>query len=137
MHYLGMGIQYLTTDFDRIEEACGSRYVAIQWLTKETRRLEELTKHYNIPESKMITWALTGECPYSDVELEIRRRPTLLDRVDDLLEFVDDYEVKQQVRTFYKLSVKNKGLTLCDRVELGESRLSRVNILLRMAWNNF
>ena len=131
-----MEIQRLI-EFNKIEEACGSRYVAIQWLTRETRRLEELTKNYNIPESKMITWALTGICPYSNFQLECRKRPKQIDHLDELLEFVLDDEVKGAVCTFYKLSVRRKRLLLCDRVELGESRLSRVNILLRMAWNNF
>lgn len=132
-----MGIQTTLIDFQKIEEACGSRYVAIQWVVKETRRLEHLTRHYNIPESKMITWALTGQCPYSKNQLQYRKISKKTDHLDDLLEYVLDEEVKQQVFTFYKLSVKSKRLQLCDRVDLGESRLSRVNILLRMAWNHF
>lgn len=131
-----METQY-TVEFDKLEEACGSRYVAIQWLTKETRRLEDLTKDYNIPESRMISWALTGQCPYSDLELQHRKRPDKLDKVGELLEYVTDVEVKQQVILCYKQSVRNKGLKLCDNHDLGEYRLSRVNILLRMAWNNF
>lgn len=132
-----METQHTISEFERLADACGNRYFAIQWVTKLTRKLEEHTKNYNIPESKMITWALTGQCPYSDFEFDQRKRPDLLDRVNDLLEFVSDDEVKQEVRTFYKLSVKHRKLTLCDRVDLGRSRLSRVNILLRMAWNNF
>ena len=130
-----MEIQRLI-EFNKIEEACGNRYVAVQWLTRETRRLEKITKDYNIPESKMITWALTGYCPYSIHQLECRKRPDHLDHLDELLEFVLDEKVKEAVCTFYKLSVKHKRLILCDLADLGESRVSRVNILLRMAWNN-
>lgn len=124
-------------EFEKLAEACGNRYVAIQWLSRESRKLFEENKDYRILESKMLSWALTGECPYSETQLARRKFVNKLDNVDELLEYVTDEEVEQEVRTFYKASVKNRKLILCDRDDLGRSRLSRVNILLRMAWANF
>lgn len=131
-----MEIQH-SEQFEKIAKACGNRYTAIKWLARRTRELEEKTKDYHIAESKMITWALTGQCPYSDVQLERRKHLAKVDHLSEILEFVTDKEVKDEVITFYKLSVRQKGLQLCDRVELGSSRLSRINILLRMAWYHF
>lgn len=137
MLHLGMETQYTTTDFDKLEKAFGNRYAAVMWLAEETRRLENLTKRYNIPESKMITWALTGKCPYSDLEMELRKKPKLNDKLDLILEYVTDTEVKDAVKLNYKLSVRNRRLILCNNADLGEHRVVRVNILLQMAWNNF
>ena len=123
--------------FDKIAKACGNRYKAVRWLARRTLELEEQTKDYHIAESKMITWALTGKCPYSDSQLAMRKHIYEIDNLSEILEFVLDDEISNSVRTFYILSVKNKKLTLCDNYELGENRLERVNILLRMAWYNF
>lgn len=124
-------------EFNKLAEACGNRYVAIKWLSSETRRLFAKNRNYSLLESRVLTWALTGTCPYSRFELERRNISHKVDHIDELLEFVLDEDVCNEVRTFYKISVKNKQLTLCDRVDLGESRLERTNILLRMAWYNF
>lgn len=124
-------------EFNKLAEACGNRYVAVKWLSKQARKLYKEKSCYKISESKMITWALTGKCPYSDSQLAMRKHVCEIDNLSEILEFVSDKEISNSVRTFYILSVKNKKLTLCDNYELGENRLERVNILLRMAWYNF
>lgn len=124
-------------EFEKLAEACGNRYAAIKWLSKQTRKLYKEKSCYKISEAKMLTWALTGKCPYSDSQLALRKHIYEIDNLSEILEFVTDKEVINSVRTFYILSVRNKKLTLCDTNDLGENRLARVNILLRMAWYNF
>lgn len=129
-----MGIQDLTR-FSILAEACESRYVAVRWLAKASRQLSAEYIDYELLESKLLTWLITGECPYTVYEMDMRKLLKRVDALDDLLEYVTDEEVETQVRLFYKKSIKNKKLTLCDKDDLGSSRLSRVNILLRMAWS--
>lgn len=129
-----MGIQDLSR-FNILSEACGSRYVAVRWLAKAARQLGTEYSDYELLESKLLTWLITGQCPYTTYEMDMRKLLRKVDTIDDLLEYVTDEEVEEQVRLFYRKSIRNKRLTLCDNDDLGSSRLSRVNILLRMAWS--
>ena len=133
-----MGLQSLC-EFNKLADACGSSYAAVRWLSKESRRLGVENSCYHILESKLLTWALTGKCPYTRSQLAFRKLAWRehQDDLEDILEFVSDEDVADLVRSNYSKSVKNRHLTLCDHADLGESRLNRANILLRMAWYQF
>lgn len=131
----------VTTEFEafnKIEQACGNRYMAIMLLAKAARNLGNKFHSACICESKLIQWILTGSCPYSKSKLETRKIISeTIDDIEDQLEFVDDEIVRQEVIKQYKQSIKNKRLTLCNNTDISEGKTARINILLRMIWYHF
>ena len=59
---------------DELSQKCGNKYLAVKFLAKAARKLGEEKKDYHISESKLLQWVLTGQCPYSDAQLEMRFR---------------------------------------------------------------
>ena len=129
----GMEIKDLQA-FSEIEKACGNRYIAVQLISDIARRLGQHTKEYQISESKLLEWILTGQCPYSKSQLEARRERPADRALDDLLCWVSDESVVKLVRKFYKQSIKQRHLVECFDEKLHPSRIDRANILLRMHW---
>ena len=120
--------------FEQIANSVGNRYSAVQYIALQARKLGIAKRDYHIFESKLIQWVLTGSCPYTESEMERRRIASDYDGLSALLEWVDDKEVNKEVRTLYSESVRNRRLTYCERTDLSKGKVTRVNILLRMAW---
>lgn len=119
----------------QIEEACGNKYLAIKILSKKTRELGKQNRVYHISESKLLQWILTGECPYSTAELDLRKMVSEnVDNINEYLAYVDDEEVCDIVRELYKTSIRNRHLTYYTDKSISPGRVSRINILLRMIW---
>lgn len=124
--------------FNNIAEACGNRYVAIQLIAKAARSLGQATRHYSISESKLLEWIITGSCPYSQKSLE--RRQVFNEKLDDVMDilcYVTDQIVIDEVTVCYRNSIRHRKLTLCKREDISKHRVNRINILLRMIWYNF
>ena len=125
--------------FNKLAERCGNRYLAIRYLATIARR-HGIQSHGTILESKLLTWALTGEQPYSDDMIETRRHIKLdsdLADLEDYLCYIDDAEVADRVRICYRESVHNRHLTLDSSNALDYYRQMRVNVILRMMWYGF
>jgi len=121
-------------EFNKLAEACGNRYLAIKYLSHQSRILGHQSKG-SVNESKLISWALTGKCPYSKEELEQRQFIDVdIAELENYLCYVDDKEVATQVRTYYRKSVRNKRIVLDTSQTLDLYRQMRVNIILRMIW---
>jgi len=120
--------------FNELAESCGNRYLAVNWIAKWTRSLGNSYKDYQILESKLLTWAITGHCPYIESELEKRRVVTSYDKLEEFLCWVSDERVKTCVKEAYRQSVKGRKLTLVNSDKLNKYEISRANILLRMFW---
>ncbi len=120
--------------FNELARACGNRYLAVKFLAQKSRILGKQTEGI-VLESKLISWALTGIQPYDDKELEKRKYfDSDIAQLEDYLCYVDDEEICEQVRKYYKLSVRNKHVTLDASNTLDEYRQMRVNVILRMIW---
>lgn len=128
-------------DLDRfrlLEEACGSRYLAVRYISNVSRTLGHQNEEYYLSESKLLQWVLTGTCPYSKSKLEYRRYIfEQLDDLDEYLYYVEDKVVYKTVRSLYKQSIRNKKLTYCTDQNITQGQRSRINILLRMIWYGF
>ena len=119
--------------FKELETKCGNRYLAIKYLSDSARKLGKQYKEYHISESKLIQWALTGRCPYSENHMW-RRLHANDDGLDEFLIWITDTEIADEVKRCYKQSVRNRCLTLCEDNYFSQSQLDRINVLLRMAW---
>ena len=117
-----------------LENRCGNRYLAVKFLYSAARKLGKKKKEYHISESKLIQWVISGECPYTDAQLELMRRNTDDDCLNETLSWVSDKEVADRVRMLYRESVRNRRLTYCNDKEVSEGRITRINVLLRMIW---
>lgn len=120
--------------FDELSKSLGSRYLAVTFIAKQSRRLAETNKDYKILESKLIQWVITGNCPYTESQLNSRKIVSNNSEIDELLCWVNDKDVVDEVRRLYKLSVQNRTLIMCENSSLSIGKTNRVNILLRMAW---
>lgn len=120
--------------FDELAESCGNRYLAVRFIAKYSRSLGKQYHEYHIFESKLIQWVITGRCPYIESDMLKRKIHIDDDKVEDFLSWVTDIEVADEVIKLYKKSVNRKHLLICNNNRLGQSRKSRVNVLLRMLW---
>ena len=120
--------------FNELARACGNRYLAVQYIAKASRYLNR-TIPERVLESKLISWALTGEKPdlskyTATFYLE---NPEIAD-VLYFLDYVEDIRVKKAVIALYRASVNKKHLTYtCDEY-IDPAIESRVRVLLRMLW---
>lgn len=121
-------------DFDKLVEACGNRYLAVMFISESARKLGQKRKEYRISESKLIQWILTGNCPYTDAQLEIMKERPNDEGLEKILCWVTDEQVVKEVKFLYKRSIHNRKLTYSNSNALSQSRIDRVNILLRMIW---
>lgn len=124
--------------FNEFAEACGNRYLALQLFSEAVRKLESQYAECRIPESKFLTWVLTGQAPYSESKLEYRRyMNSKASEIDNILCQILDKRISDKVTLYYKRSVRNRHLTLCEDDKLSQPELDKINILLRMIWYNF
>lgn len=121
--------------FRELEESCGNRYLAVQFVIKCTRILEIKYSGCGLNTSKLIEWVISGESPYTAKEIE-RRKLILNDKTEltEFLSWVSDEEICDQVEKYYKLSTANRHLTLCTNDQVAQGVRSRINVLLRMIW---
>lgn len=124
--------------FKELERSCGNRYLAIRFISTNARDLGQDNQDYHISESYLIEWVLTGKCPYTEQELARRKEVhENVDNINEYLSYVDDEDIRDEVRKLYKTSVQTKHLTYCTNKALSRGRRSRVNVLLRMIWYHF
>jgi len=124
--------------FKELSSVCGNQYVAINYISSLARKLNTIYRNAHVSESKLITWVLTGNCPYSKEDLEHRLTyDPDIERMNSILCYVNDEEVCEEVRHLYKESLHNKNLTLSCNNNLDTFRRSRANVLLRMIWYDF
>lgn len=121
-------------NFDKLVEACGNRYLAVMFISESARKLGQQQSKYQISESKLIQWILTGECPYTEVQLAARKKREIDEGVDLILCWVYDAEVVTEVKKCYKKSVNRQKLIYATSHNLPQSKIDRINILLRMIW---
>ena len=120
--------------FDELAESCGNRYLAIRFIAKWSRSLGKQYAEYQIIESKLIQWVITGRCPYIESELARRKVRTDDDKIEEFLSLISDKEVVKEVISTYKKSIKHRHLLECRNSSIGNGRNSRANVLLRMMW---
>lgn len=119
--------------FDEFAESCGNRYVAVRTIAKWARDLGEKLNDYHISESKLIEIILNGKY-YSEAEMDHRRRINDDDHIEDLLEWVIDDEIANEVRYLYRQSIRKRTLQYCSNLKFSQGEISKINILLRMLW---
>ena len=120
--------------FNKLARLCGNRYLAVKYLASQSRDLGDQYKGVLL-ESQLLTWALTGIPTYDLKELERRKHyDSDIAQLEDYLCYVDDEEVCDQVRKYYKISLRSKHVILDDSNTLDDYRQMRVNIILRMLW---
>lgn len=123
--------------FEELAQACGSRYLAVNYLAHSARKLSLLTPGWII-ESKLITWALTGEAPDLDKAFSVyyMYNPDVRE-LDDFLCYIEDPDVRSSVKESYHKSIKHRHLLYVYKSALNESQKSRVRVLMRMFWFEF
>ena len=116
--------------FKHLCEACGSRFLAIKFVSEISRRLVHSKYNWSI-ESRLISWAITGEKPpigiREDVDPEIRE-------IEDFLVYIDNDIIKFSVIDSYRNSVRNHHLVYNYLPGLNEYEQTRVRVLTRMIW---
>lgn len=120
--------------FNDLAEVCGNRFLAVKMIAKQSRRLGKEYSDYCISESKLIDWVLTGKCPYSDEAMFRRKRDRDDPIVKEILEWVDDLEVAEEVREIYSESIRTHRIVESRNANLSPYRQRRATILLRMIW---
>lgn len=120
--------------FNQLAESCGNRYLAVQLVAKWSRALFKETSQYHLLESKILTWVLTGHCPYVESQLNSRVVNHDDDYINEILEWVTDEDVVEEVQKLYKQSIHNHKLLECSNENLLSGQKSRANVLLRMIW---
>ena len=125
------------TKFEELAESCGNRYMAIQYVAKMSRKLGKTIPRYML-ESKLLTWALTGERPPTRNLYRIlyARNPDLR-ALNEYLMYVEDEEISSTVRYMYLRSVRSRHLVYDHEKELEENKLARARIILRMVWSDY
>lgn len=121
--------------FDSLSSVLGSSYAACMYLAKKARN--EKTKLDNlISESEALTWALTNKMPKS-YELRRTSKNALFSRVEDILNYVDDNEIREAAKQSFRDSVECEHLIYSYMKISDESRQSRVRVLTRMMFYKF
>ena len=120
--------------FNELAESCGNRYAAIKLVSKWARDFGIEFKDCHILESRLIQWVITGKCPYVEEELQKRRIVPNEDKINEVLCWVSDKSITNEVRYLYKESVHHRRLLTCNNNKLSKGQISRVNVLLRMTW---
>ena len=127
--------------FNELADKCGNRYLAARYLASVARNFGSDSQYKGLVlESKLLTWALTGEPPYTEKEIEKRRKFQVdsdIADLEDYLCYIDDEEVAQRVRMYYKKSLNSRHVVLDNSGTLDTYREMRVNIIVRMAWYGF
>ncbi len=111
---------------------CGNRYLAVKFISRCSRKLSESLPKWII-ESRLITWALTGEDPdvskYVNANLDID-----VMEMEDALCYISDEEIKYCVRRSYKESVHRHHLIYVYKQSMDEERRARVRVIVRILW---
>ena len=120
--------------FESLAKQCGSRYLAVWFLAKGSRKLAS-TLPPGVIESKLITWVLTGAQPEIEAYL-LKRQDSYIEmkNLSNMVDYVEDESIRNCVILSYKHSVKNHHLLYEYTDGMPEADRTRVRILTRMAW---
>ena len=131
--------------FDELARNIGNRYAAVRFISKQTHKLS-IRYHYEIIDSQLISWILTGIKPKSVIRYESQikienRIRSLSDReitsvLDEILCYVDDSNICDSVRCSIIKSKELHHLIYVYKNIQNESQMARVRILTRMVWHS-
>lgn len=118
--------------FQELSEQLGSSFAATMYIAAEARKLAESYDNV-ISHSEALNWVVTGV------------RPTILDRINvteihtdtsklDILNYIDDEEVKAAVRCSYEASCRSRNLVYEYNQVSDESRQTRIRVITRLIW---
>lgn len=116
--------------FKHLCDACGSKFLAIRFVSEVARRLAHSKYNWSI-ESRLISWAITGEKPPIGINIDINPE---IQELEDFLSYIDDSKIKYSVLSSYQRSVQAHHLVYAYDSELNEYEQIRVRVLLRMVW---
>lgn len=120
--------------FESFARQCGSRYLAVWFLAKGSRRLAS-TLPPGVIESRLLTWVLTGAQPEIESYLLTRQDSYIeFKNLSEMIEYVEDDAIKKCVISSYKQSVKHRHLLYEYTENMLEADRVRVRVLTRMAW---
>lgn len=116
--------------FKHLCDACGSKFLAIKFVSEIARKLVHSKYNWSI-ESRLISWAITGEKPPVGINVNINPE---IQEVEDFLTYIDDEDVKLSVLNSYVLSVQSHHLVFSYDSSMDEYRKTRTRVLTRMIW---
>lgn len=122
---------------ESIEQALGNKFLSCMIVSELARRLGTSKGYYkyHLSESALIEWVVTGKTHYSKLNLENRIAVTEhIDDIDNVLCWVSDEEIVEEVKSLYKESIRNRKLLTCQRKDFNTYQRDRSNILLRLIW---
>ncbi len=122
--------------FNDLADSCyhGNRFEACRWVIKESRRrLSNLDT--SLLESHSLTWVVTGKKPkfHDDCQAKLLRK---FQRVEDLLNYIEDQEIVKSVLKSLGLSKSLNHLTYSYQNAMSEAQCTRVRILTNILWYN-
>jgi len=116
--------------FKHLCDACGSKFLAIRFVSEIARRLVHSKYNWSI-ESRLISWAITGEMPPVGINVDIN--PEIAE-IEDFLVYIDNTDIRESVILSYKQSVRNHHISYQYVSDLDEYEQTRVRVLTRMIW---
>ena len=121
--------------YDRLSEKYGSKYAAVMCIAKEARYLCETNENV-ISHSTGLNWVVTNQPPKR--LLSPKARLSYQDRLYldgiDILNYIDDENVKQSVIDSVDLSRSSNHLIYVYSESLDEYQEARVRILTKLIW---
>ena len=131
--------------FNKLARNIGNRYAAVQFIAQQTHKLST-RYHYEVIDSQLISWILTGVKPKSVIQYESQidienRIRSLSDRkitsvLNEILCYVDDSNICDSVRCSITESKDAHHLIYVYKNIQNESQKARVRILTRMVWHS-
>lgn len=121
--------------FDKLSKLLGSQYSACMYLSKKARQKKTELDNL-ITESESLTWALTEVLP-DNYKIRLTAKSAMFSIVEDILNYVEDVEVREAARKSFRDSVECEYLIYSYMTVQDESRQSRVRILTRMMFYRF
>lgn len=118
--------------FPVLVEMCGNRYLAVKFISQCSRRLALKLPKWII-ESKLITWALTGEEPDVSRYVNLHVDPDMRD-LEDYLCYISDENIKYCVRRSYVESIRHHHLLYVYKQSMNEYDQTRVRVVVRILW---
>lgn len=104
----GVGFKIMITDrklYDKLTAAFGNPYAAVIYISKLARELSK-TVDYDILDSQALSWAITGVKP-EPAKIPTSAKMAIKLPIADVLQLVDDTEVKEAVVESLRHSVDN------------------------------
>ena len=118
--------------FPIVEEMCGNRYLAIKFISSYSRRLSDKLPKWII-ESRLMSWALTGEDPDISKYVNVNVDPDLRD-MEDMLCYISDPNIQHCVRNSYIQSIRHHHLLYVYKKSMDEYDRARIRVIVRILW---